>query len=51
MRVNNQYGHSAGDKVLKTITSTFMQATHDSDFIARFGSEVFVGIFRKTRLE
>jgi diguanylate cyclase len=28
-----------------------MQATHDSDFIARFGSEEFVGIFRKTRLE
>lgn len=50
-RVNDQYGHAAGDKVLKTIARIFMQATRDADFIARFGGEEFVGIFPETRLE
>lgn len=50
-RVNDDYGHAAGDKVLKTIARIFMQATRDADFIARFGGEEFVGIFPETRLE
>jgi len=50
-RVNDNYGHAAGDKVLKTIARIFMQATRDADFIARFGGEEFVGIFPETRLE
>jgi diguanylate cyclase len=50
-RVNDEYGHAAGDKVLTTIARIFMQATRDADFIARFGGEEFVGIFPETRLE
>lgn len=50
-RVNDEYGHAAGDKALKTIARIFMQATRDADFIARFGGEEFVGIFPETRLE
>ncbi|MBL1321656.1 MAG: diguanylate cyclase [Methylophaga sp.] len=50
-RVNDTYGHAAGDKVLKTIARLFTQATRDADFIARFGGEEFVGIFPETRLE
>ena len=50
-QVNDQYGHAAGDKVLKTIARIFIQATRDADFIARFGGEEFVGIFPETRLE
>jgi len=50
-RVNDNYGHAAGDKVLKTIARIFMQATRDADFIARFGGEEFVGVFPETRLE
>ncbi len=50
-RVNDSYGHAAGDKVLKTIARLFMQVTRDADFIARFGGEEFVGIFPETRLE
>jgi len=50
-RVNDEYGHAAGDKVLKTIARIFVQATRDADFIARFGGEEFVGIFPETRLE
>ncbi len=50
-RVNDNYGHAAGDKVLKTIARIFMQATRDADFISRFGGEEFVGVFPETRLE
>jgi len=50
-KVNDNYGHAAGDKVLKTIARIFNQATRDADFIARFGGEEFVGIFPETRLE
>jgi len=50
-RVNDSYGHAAGDKVLKTIARLFKQETRDADFIARFGGEEFVGIFPETRLE
>ncbi len=50
-RVNDSYGHAAGDKVLKTIAQIFKQATRDADFIARFGGEEFMGIFPETRLE
>ncbi|MFW5426965.1 MAG: GGDEF domain-containing protein [Methylophagaceae bacterium] len=50
-RVNDTYGHAAGDKVLKTIARLFKQETRDADFIARFGGEEFVGIFPETRLE
>jgi diguanylate cyclase len=50
-RVNDTYGHAAGDKVLKTVARLFKQETRDADFIARFGGEEFVGIFPETRLE
>ncbi len=50
-RVNDTYGHAAGDKVLKTVARLFNQETRDADFIARFGGEEFVGIFPETRLE
>ncbi|OUR73487.1 hypothetical protein A9Q78_03600 [Methylophaga sp. 41_12_T18] len=50
-RVNDNYGHAAGDKVLKTIAGIFQKATRDADFIARFGGEEFMGVFPETRLE
>ncbi len=50
-RVNDTYGHAAGDKVLKTVARLFKQETRNADFIARFGGEEFVGIFPETRLE
>ncbi len=49
-QVNDKYGHAAGDKVLKTFAQTFMKATRDTDFVARFGGEEFVGIFPETKL-
>jgi diguanylate cyclase len=50
-RVNDNYGHAAGDKVLRTIAGIFQKATRDADFIARFGGEEFMGIFPETELE
>jgi diguanylate cyclase len=50
-RVNDNYGHAAGDKVLRTIAGIFQKATRDADFIARFGGEEFMGIFPETHLE
>ncbi len=50
-RVNDNYGHAAGDKVLKTIAQIFNQATRNADFIGRFGGEEFMGVFPETRLE
>lgn len=49
-QVNDKYGHAAGDKVLKTFAQTFLKATRDTDFVARFGGEEFVGIFPETKL-
>jgi diguanylate cyclase len=49
--VNDRYGHSAGDVVLKTIAQIFSKMTRKSDFIARFGGEEFVGLFPETNLE
>ena len=44
-RFNDDYGHSAGDLVLKTISSTFSNNLRGDDIIGRWGGEEFIGIF------
>ncbi|HEX8595178.1 MAG TPA: diguanylate cyclase [Pseudomonas sp.] len=41
-RINDGFGHLAGDRVLKIIASVLNKRLRSTDFIARFGGEEFV---------
>jgi len=49
-RINDGYGHLAGDKVLKIIASELQRRLRKTDFIARFGGEEFVLLLGATPL-
>lgn len=40
--INDVYGHLAGDEVLKSISSFFLNNTRRTDFTARFGGDEFL---------
>jgi diguanylate cyclase (GGDEF)-like protein len=44
-RINDTYGHTAGDKTLQVISSTLKKHIGNEAFIARYGGEEFVLIF------
>jgi diguanylate cyclase len=50
-RINDSYGHRAGDKVLQVISECFASRIRSTDFIARYGGEEFVMILPGTHLE
>lgn len=50
-RVNDQFGHLAGDKVLVTICELISKNVRKEDFIGRYGGEEFLVILPGLRLE
>lgn len=50
-RVNDTYGHCAGDAVLKGLTDTVHAAMRNTDLFARYGGEEFILFLPQTSLE
>lgn len=48
-RINDRYGHSTGDRVLREVAEAFRQATRDSDIPCRYGGDEFVAILPGVR--
>ncbi|WP_210546823.1 ligand-binding sensor domain-containing diguanylate cyclase [Rhodoferax sp. PAMC 29310] len=46
--VNDQYGHAAGDAVIKQMRSRLLRVFRDSDFLVRWGGEEFLVVARAT---
>lgn len=46
--INDNFGHSAGDKTLKVIAKALKQSLRETDFIARYGGEEFILLFPDT---
>ncbi len=50
-KINDNYGHDAGDAVLRVFAKVLRQQSRDVDFIARFGGEEFVIVMPETTKE
>ena len=50
-RVNDTYGHQAGDRVLKEVAAAFRRALRLVDVIGRFGGEEFAVLLPHTGIE
>ena len=49
--VNDQHGHSEGDRVLATVATMLLDTTRDSDLVARYGGDEFVLLLTDTDIE
>jgi len=50
-KVNDTYGHDAGDKVLVELAKTMVNCVRESDFVVRFGGEEFIIILQNVKDE
>ncbi len=49
-KVNDDYGHLVGDRVLRFVAETIKRSVKGSDYVARYGGEEFAVIFPATNL-
>ena len=49
--VNDEYGHPAGDQVLREVAAVLQRTMRDADLCARYGGEEFVAILPATSIE
>ena len=47
-KLNDRFGHQAGDEVLKTLTDTCLEVLRTEDLFGRFGGEEFVAVLPET---
>ena len=50
-RINDNYGHLSGDKVLQIIAKELRSRVRKTDFVARYGGEEFVMLLPETDIE
>lgn len=50
-KINDSYGHLAGDEVLKAVAQTCRETIRANDFLARLGGEEFVILMPEAELE
>jgi diguanylate cyclase (GGDEF)-like protein len=49
-KINDTYGHQAGDKVLRQISEIMLTTIRKSDYVVRYGGEEFLQILPNTNL-
>ncbi len=50
-RVNDEFGHAAGDRVLEQFAAILQAQVRTGDYVARWGGEEFMVVFRPTPAE
>jgi len=50
-RINDSFGHQAGDKVLKVVAKLLSAQVRSTDFLCRYGGEEFVLLLPETNLK
>jgi diguanylate cyclase (GGDEF)-like protein len=50
-RINDTWGHSAGDAVLRTAAGVFRASSRETDVVARYGGEEFALLLPETALD